>query len=335
MKVTIRQVAKAAGVSLGTASRVLNGLPNVTPGIRKRVEKAIARLDYKPDPVAQAMRKGASRTVGVLVRDITVPALAAFVRAAQDTLHEAGYALVVAWAEERKDRELDFLASVASRRVDGLILNTSSERDPELVQARKALGIPMILLDREVPRSLDAMLIAHDQGVRHALEYLYRLGHRRIAIVTGSTAVYPGRSRLRGYEEFFAAHGQQIDRSLVRTQGFGGDSAFVETSALLSLPKPPTAIVLGGISMLAGALRAVRARGLRIPEDLSLVGSGDSELAALATPPVSVIRWNYAELGRTGAKLLLDRLRGETHAPRRIVVPTEFVMRESCAPPRV
>lgn len=330
-RVTIREVARKAGVSIGTASRVINGIPNVDPGIRTKVNAAISRLGYKPDVLAQGMRKGASRTVGVLVRDITSPVLAGFVRAAQDALHEAGYSLVVACSEERKDRELDFLGSVASRRVDGLIMTTSSERDEELVAARHALTVPIVLFDREVPESLDAMLIAHDQGVRQALEHLFSLGHRRIALVTGSTAVYPAQARLRGYEQFFKSQGLRVDRGLVRTNSFTAESAFLDTSSLLSLARPPTAIILGGISMLAGGLRAVRARGLRVPADVSLVGSGDSELAMLATPTVSVIRWNYAELGRTGAQLLLDRLRGPAPlAPRRIIVPTEYVMRESC-----
>jgi LacI family transcriptional regulator len=341
-RITIREVALKAGVSLGTASRVVNGMSNVAPDLRKRVQGAIARLGYKPDMVAQSMRSGATRAVGILVRDIANSALAGFVRAAQEALHEAGYALVLACSEEERERELDFLNLIARRRVDGLIMTTASERDTRLLEARRSLDLPIVLFDREIPESMDAILIAHDQGVRQAIEYLHAMGHRRIALVTGSDAVYPGRARIRGYREAHKALGLSFDRSLLRTEGFSEDAAFMETSTLLSLPHPPTAIIAGGISMLPGALRAVRARGLRVPEDVSLIGSGDSDLAALATPSISVIRWSYSELGRTGARLLLDRLErigrtgrphaGEPLAPRRIVVPTEFVTRESCGP---
>lgn len=331
-RVTIRDVARQADVSIGTASRVINRFDNVAGEIRQRVESAIATLAYKPDFVAQAMRNGESRTVGILVRDITSPALAGFVRGAQEVLNEAGYTVILACSDENKDRELGFLESVASRRVDGLIMTTSSEDDKDLLAARQCITAPTVLFDREIPESFDALLIAHDHGVRQALEHLFQLGHRRIALLTGSTAVYPARARLRGYEQFFASRGLPMEDSMVNTNNFSEEGSFVETSILLGLARPPTAIVLGGISMLAGAMRAISARGLRIPQDLSLVGSGDSDLAMLATPSISVVRWNYLEIGRTGARLLLSRLRGPPPAePRRIIVPTEYVIRGSCA----
>ena len=332
-RVTIRDVALKAGVSIGTASRVINRVNNVTPAIRERVDCAITLLGYKPDYLAQMMRSGESRTVGIMVRDITSTSLAGFVRGAQEILNEAGYTVILACSDENKDRELGFLASVASRRVDGLMMTTSSELDQDLLSARQMITAPTVLFDREVPESFDAMLIAHDHGVSQALEHLFQLGHRRVALLTGGVDVYPARARLRGYKQFYASHGLAVDDSLVVSNNFSEEGSFVETSILLGLANPPTAIVLGGISMLAGALRAIRARGLRIPEDLSLIGSGDSDLAMLATPSISVVRWNYLEIGRTGARLLLSRMRGPPPAePRRIIVPTEYVIRGSCGP---
>jgi LacI family transcriptional regulator len=334
-KVTIREVAKRAKVSVGTASRVINNVSNVSPRIQARVKDAIEKLNYKPDPVAQSMRSGESRTIGVLVRDINSTALATFVNGAQDVLNEGGYTLLLACSDERKERELRFLDTAVSRRVDGLIMTTVSETDKDLVAVRRQITLPVVLFDREIPRSLDSLLIGHGQGTIQALEHLYSLGHRSIALLTGDVSVYPARARVYAYQQFAAARGLKLDPQLLRTRSFSEANAFLETSALLGRARPPTALVLGGISMLPGALRAVRSHGLRIPEDISIVGSGESDLAMLASPAISVVRWDYAEVGRTCARLLLDRLKGTApDTPRRILVPAEYVIRESCASPR-
>jgi LacI family transcriptional regulator len=332
---TIKEVAALAGVSLGTASRVINKYSNVSPDIQVKVNAAIAKLGYTPDMIAQIMRNGESRTVGILVRNITSPVLAGFVRGAQDVLTDEGYTVLLSCSEERREREVGFLMSAASRRIDGLIMITHSETDPELLALRQAVNIPTVLFDREIPESFDALLMAHEQGIKQSLEHLFSLGHRRIALLTGNDTVYPARARLRGYRSFFEERGLEVDEALISANTFTSEGTFVEASCVLGLAQAPTAIILGGISMLAGALRAVNARGLRIPEDISIIGSGDSDLAMLATPPISVIRWNNEEVGRTSALLLLDRLKGATvKAPRRIIVPTEYVIRGSCGPCR-
>ncbi len=333
-RVTIRDVAERAGVSVGTASRIINNVPNVKPAIRERVEAAIKALGYRPDMLAQSMRRGQSYMVGVLVRDMTSPVLAGFVRDSQDVLNQAGYTMMLACSYGRKDRELAFLDSIERRRVDGLIMITCSE-DEETQQRLGRLGLPTVLFDRELPLSFDAIQIAHDFGIHDAMKSLHALGHQRIALITGPTCVYPSRARVEGYRRYAQAHGLECDASLLRTESFTEDSTFIEISSLLSSPRPPTALILGGISMLASALRAIHAKGLRIPEDISLVGSGDSDLAMLTSPPVSVVRWDYEQMGRTGAQLLLDRLKvPPPHAPRRIRLTAEYLQRGSCAPPR-
>jgi LacI family transcriptional regulator len=324
-------VAALAEVSLGTASRVINKHNTVSPEIRKRVNAAIVELGYQPDVVARSMRSGESRTVGILVRNITSPVLAGFVRGAQDALAEEGYTVLLACCEERREREVSFLMSAASRHIDGLIMITTSESDRELLALRRDVNIPTVLFDREIPTTFDALLIAHDQGIKQALEHLLGMGHRRIALLTGSDTVYPARARLEGYRSFFKSRDLPVDEHLIVARSFTSESAFVETSTALGMANPPTALILGGISMLAGAMRAIEARGLRIPDDISIVGSGDSDLAMLARPSISVIRWNNEEVGRTGALLLLNRMKGVAAAePRRIIVPTEYVIRASC-----
>jgi LacI family transcriptional regulator len=332
-RTTIRDVSRVAGVALGTVSRVINGHPGVEPATRKRVEAAIAQLDYAPHQLAQSMRRGSTRTVGIMVRDITVPAFASFVRAAQETLQQAGYMLLITCSENQRDRELEILHLLHRRRVDGLIMNTAIDDDPELIATRSAMGLPIVMLDRKGIPPADSVRLAHCEGMRLAVDYLFTLGHRRIGLITGNADVYAGSERIRGYTEAHQAHGIPIEAPLLQAGDFSGESAFRGAMTLLTQTSPPTALIAGGIALLEGTLRAIRARKLRIPEDISLIGNADTELAQLSLPPVTVVRWDYAQLGAASARLLLDRFASLAHLPpREIIQPSELVVRESCRP---
>ena len=335
-RVTIQEVAKRAGVSLGTVSRVLNGQKTVGPEIRARVERAICDLGYRPNALAQNMRRGHSRAVGIMLREFTLPVLAGFIKAVQQVLRSAGYSLILAGSDDQREREIELLDALSSRRIDGLILTTSSEADEELLERQEALQIPVVLLDRTVPANCDALLIDHRTVVCRAVEYLLSLGHRRIALLTGSESVRPAAERVLGYRDAFAQAGVELDPDLIRTRSFTTEFGYRETLVLLSRRPPPTAFIAGGIAMLPGVLRAVRERGLRVPDDVSVIGSCDSDLAELGTPPISVLRWDYVRLGRVAAELLLERLEGDRNGPpRRITVEAELIIRGSCAPPFV
>jgi LacI family transcriptional regulator len=167
-------------------------------------------------------------------------------------------------------------------------------------------------------------------------DHLLSLGHRRIALITGRDDIFPARERISGYRAAHAARGVAVDSLLLRPGSFQADHGFSTMAELLAAPQPPTAVIAGGIDMLSGVIKAIRAKGLRIPQDISVLGSGDSSLAELHSPPVSVDRWDQAEVGRVAANLLLDRIAGRsTASPRHVLLPSEFVLREStAAPPR-
>lgn len=334
-RITIKHVASKAGVSLGTVSRVLNGNKSVGDELRIRVERAIRELEYHPDVLAQSMRRGATRVVGVVIRSLMVPVLAGFVKAAQDVLHEAGYAVMLAGSEGRPERELEILSVLSRRRMDGVIMTTASEADPTLLRARQALQMPVVLLDRHNPADFDAVLVAHREGVRRAVEHLLDLGHRRIALITGEETTRPAVERVRGYHDAYRARGFTPDPRFIRTQSFSADFGFVETSSLMGQNLAPTAIIAGGIAMLPGVLRAARAHSLRVPDDLSIIGSCDSDLAQMMTPPITVVQWDYEKVGKVAAELLVGRIERERDAaPRHVRFPAELVIRGSCAAPR-
>lgn len=331
---TIRDVAKAANVSLGTVSRVLNQHETVSADIRLRVERAIRSLGYTPNAVAQSMRSQHTRTVGCIIRDINLPALAAFVRAAHDVLFESGYVLLLTNSEGQRHRELELVSLLSSRRADALIIAHHSERDEQLHLILKAASIPVVLVDREFPTWADAVMVDHRGGVRRATEQLLQLGHRRISLITGSTNLYPARERIAGFEAAHATFGVKVVPDLVRTESFLSDYAFQQTSILIGMKSPPTAIVAGGIDVLPGILRAVRTRGLAVPKDISIVAASDSDLAQLSEPPITVESWDYAEVGRIAAQLVLERIhRAGAPDPKRVLVPAELIQRGSCAPP--
>jgi LacI family transcriptional regulator len=329
---TVKDVARIAKVSVGTVSRVINNNKTVGPDIRQRVQETMAHLKFMPDTTAQGMRGKSKRTVGIIIRDITVPALASFVRAAQNVFLEAGYTLVIGCSDDIVKRELELLESL-QRRIDGLIMSTATETDPQLLSMHGSLDIPVVLLDRETTAPLDSVVIAQRDGTYHAVRHLLVLGHKRIALVTGPTSVLSARERIRGYQEAHQESGVPIDSDLIRAHSFTASYAYEAVSGMLGGKKRPTAVVAGGISMLTGILRAVSTEQLRIPEDISVIGCGDSDLAELTTPPMTVIRWKYDAIGEAAAHMVIDRIQDRTLTPRKLKFPTELILRSSCGPP--
>lgn len=332
--ITIRDVAKAAGVSIGTASRVINKKQTVRPEIRARVQQAIETLGYRPNAVAQSMRRRSTHMVGCIIREINIPSLAAFVRAAHDVLDQAGFSLLITNSEGRQDRERELLNRLNSQQTDGIMLGPYTPIDEVFDSFLRSLDSPIVLVDRDEPRWADAVMADHAGGVLAATTRLLELGHRRIVLLTGDPMIYPARERVRGYRKAFAAFGLAVDDNYIRATSFVAKEGFRHTSSLLAAPQPPTAVIAGGIDMLPGVLRAIAVRGLRIPQDISVVAAGDSELAELYAPAISVERWEQAEIGRTAAHLLLNRMEGAPDAPpQHVLLPTEFVQRASVGPP--
>jgi len=334
-KPTIRDVAKAAAVSLGTVSRVLNGHESVSPEIHARVVDAIRRLGYRPNAIAQSMRTNATRTIGCVVRNLTFPMMAAFVKEAEALLNEAGYAMMISSSNDSLAHERMVLELFEQRRMDGLLLTVCDEKDPVLLRVLQRINVPIVLFDRKMELDTDSVFIDHRGGVAQATTYLLDLGHRRIGLLAGNLAVHPARESLAGFEDAVAAAGATPDPALVVCDDFSVESAYRNVSGMLALDRPPTALIAGGTLMLPGVLKAIGQAGLRIPDDISLINGCESDLAEFATPAISVIRKDFGSVGTVGAKLLLDRLEGgRPKKPRRILLPTELILRGSCGHPR-
>lgn len=337
VKVKLRDVAEAAGVAVGTVSRVLNRNPTVAEPIRRKVQDAIAALGYELDPVAQSMRGGRTRLVACAIRDFDIPRFGIFIKEAEQVLRAHGYTLLLSSTTNRPEVEIELLRAFEGRKVDGVMMTISDEGDPEVIAALAAARMPVLLIDRDRIESTDRVVVDHRTGAELAAEHLLRLGHRRIAMLVGDTKAYPSRSRVQGFRDAFLAQGAAPVPRLLRDRVLTPEDAFRETMALMGLTEPPSAIFVAAMDMLGGCIRALRTLRREVGKDVSLVAGVDSELAELYAPPVTAIAWDLAEMGRHAAAMLLQRMAGEvTDAARCLTLPTRLIIRQSCiaaAPP--
>jgi LacI family transcriptional regulator len=328
-------VARAADLAIGTVSRALNGHDNVSPEAREKVRKAVEALGYQPDILARSLRTRRTRTVGYIVRDITNPLFSTVAYAAEATLERRGYSLVVGNTFDRPEREREIVGAFLSRNVDALILSPNEDEGADIIAKASDLGIPVVALDRESPQPADCVMTEHVDGVKSAVSYLLELGHRRIAIITGSAAVFAGRARLEGFRRAFQERGVPVPEDLCFLGTFTREYGQQVAERLLNRPDRPTAIVCGGTPLLLGLLPVVHALNLSIPEDFSVICCDDIDITRLYRPPITVVRRDMSAIGRAVAELLIERLDGGRSGPgvtRRF--PTEVVLRGSCSAPK-
>jgi LacI family transcriptional regulator len=331
-RASMRQVAERAGVAMSSVSRVLAGHPDVSPAMTEKVVRAVEELDYRPDILAQSLRRRETLSVGFVVGDISNPLVAEIVTGAESALHANGYSMLLTNSQGDPQLEAAHIALLSRRRVDGLVISVLDESHPQALGKLRELDIPVVVLDRNVPAELPVsrVLSDHRSGMKAAGLHLLGLGHRRLALIAGA-AVRPALERRAGLEQAFAELG--LPPTYVADEGvFSVEHGAAAMRRLLALDEPPTAVIAGGNQLMLGALRVVSERGIRLGHDLSFVGCDDVAVTDLYQPPVAVVRRDNVAMGRTAAELLLARLRDDA-PPSDVVLPTEFVARPSCGPP--
>lgn len=329
MPLTIREVARRAGVSVSTVSRVLNEYPYVSEETRRRVLETMEELEYRPDVAARSMRTGTSRAVGLVFSDISNPLFSAMAKGADSVLHARGLPLVLANSQNDPEREAELMSALRQRRVDGLIVAVADEQAPSLAERLSGFRAS-VLVDREVEGSrADSVCSDHASGMAEALEHLARLGHRRVALIAGSQGQLGSRARVVAFRKHAARLGLARSRGLVRTGELSRETGYLAARELLALDPRPTALIAGNNQLTVGVVNALHDLGLRVPDALSLVACDDIDLTRLHEPPIDVITRDPLELGRTAAELLLQRLQDPEAPPRRLLLPTSFVRRGS------
>jgi LacI family transcriptional regulator len=329
----MREVADRAQVAMSSVSRVLSEHPDVSSAMRERVLAAVEELGYRPDLLAQGLRRGATHSVGFLVGDISNPLLAEMVKGAEQRLREEGYSLLLSNSERNVEREAESVHLFSQRRVDGLILSLATETEPATLMAIAELEAPFVLLDREIPGDHGASLVLtdHRAGMRAAVGHLLDLGHREIALIVG-VEMRPTRERVGGARDAYAE--RDIEDTLSVVVGtFASEHGERASEQLLARPTPPTAIVATGNQILIGLLRTFQRHDLRFPDDISLLTCDETEITAVLQPPIGAVSRDNLEAGRVAAGLLLRRMAGADQ-PETVLLETRFCARSSCAPPR-
>ena len=330
-RVTLRDVAREAGVSIKTVSRVVNGEPAVNEATAVRVEKVVERLGYRPNELARSLKGRRSHTIGLVIADVSNPFMAICAQAIEKVAREHGNALILCDSHADIRAEDAYVGLLTQRQVDGLLIVPARGRDAHL-KAEQEAGLPVVAFDRPAEGvRADTVLVQNRAGTREATEHLIWHGHERIAFVGDVRHFYTARKRLEGYKEALKAAHLNPLHSLDAHSIEQGEEA---TKGFLDAPDPPTALFAANILTALGALRAIEDLGLRIPEDVAVIGFDDFELAHVLRPRFTLVRQPAAELGRRAAEMLFDRLDGRGRpSPRRLVLPTELVVRESCGCP--
>jgi LacI family transcriptional regulator len=325
----MREVAEHAGVAMSSVSRVLSDHPDVSPAMRERVSRAVEELAYKPDFLAQSLRRRETRTIGFVLSDISNQLFAEIIEGAETTLRNAGYAMLLTNSEGDPELDAEHVRLFEQRRADGLMLSSAREDHEPTLEALRTVAGPIVLVDRDIPLAVSRVLSDHAIGMQTAVNHLLDLGHRRIGLVLGQP-IRPSRERRRAFEEAHAVRG--LESGPLLDGHFSIEFGMHATRDLLDAPEPPTAIIVGGNQMMIGALHVIAGRGLEAGRDISFVGCDDIPITALHRPPIAVVRRDNAAIGRAAAELLLAQLR-ENGPPTDVVLPTEFVARPSCMPP--
>jgi LacI family transcriptional regulator len=332
-RVTIRSVAKAAGVSMATVSNVLSGRhEQMAVATRERVLAAIAALDYQPNHVARSLVTRRTATIGLIVSDVTNSLYPPVTVGAETACQEAGYGLLLANADdeaaERRNVEL-----MRAKQVDALVVFAISFLDAghDHLDAAQAAGVPVVAINRALPvdSPLSAVWFDHRGGGRQATEHLVALGHRRIAHLAGPTNRLTGIQRRQGYEDALAAAGIAPRPELIAT----GDYSFASGEALIGelWRARPTAVFVAGDAMALGAMRALTRRGVRVPDDLSLVAFGNPDFVRYATPAPTTVDLPVVTAGKVAVELALRRVQRPREKEVRLL-ETALLIRETTAP---
>ncbi|MFN3324647.1 MAG: LacI family DNA-binding transcriptional regulator [Bryobacteraceae bacterium] len=334
---TIKEVARRARVSVGTVSNVLTGACPVRPHLRERVEEAMRELNYQINHVARSLKTRQTRTIAMIISDISNPFFPSMMRGAEDAAMKYNYVLLTFNTDDRVERENHVLSVLRLRRVDGLLLVPALERsDAAEIQALIEAGTRVVCVDRVPPGlDVDAVTATNARGAREGVRHLIGLGHSRIAMLAGTAKLKCNitQERVRGYKEALREAGIPFDPNLVRAGDFRRESGYRLGLELLSLKPRPTAFYSCNCLMTLGFVRALRETGLQCPGDAAVVTFDDMEVADVFRPQLTSIAQPSYELGYQAAELLIHRLDGlrNDESPIRIQLKTELKVRESTA----
>ncbi len=330
---TIHDVAQDAGVSPTTVSRYLNNRIELPPSTAGRIDAAIARLDYRPNLLAKRLSTGKSEAVGLVTPEIREPFFAELASAFEDEADRHGYTVFMSSTRSDREREIASLERLHDRHVDGLLMMTNTPDDGTLA-ALIGRRRNVVIVDEDIPGvNVPRIFVENTEGAYRATRHLIEHGHTRIAYLAGPQGLFTVGERHRGFVQAMSEAAIPVRPEYVAIGSFAPELARAATLKFLALPVPPTAIFASSDYLAIGAVMGLHEAGIRVPEEVSLIGFDDMAFGALLSPPLTAIRQPVETLGRLGFQTLFALLNGEP-PPMLTRLPVELIVRRSVGAPR-
>ena len=329
---TIKEVAKEAGVSVGTVSNAINNLPSVSVENRRKVNDAIKKLKYRPNNAARTLKTNISKSIGLIIPDITNPFYPEVARGIEDAAKKYGYTVFLCNEDRNAHKEREYLRVLMEKNVDGIVIVKPYISIEEIREVQERCNIVVVDMGDEVIPECDQVNIDDYGGSMQAMKFLYENGHKRIAFISGLLECKGGMQRQKAYIDFLRSKDIKVDELLIKRGSYDWHSGYRCTLELLRQIDPPTAIFAANDVMAIGALKAVRDRKLAVPADISIVGSDDIDMASFCSPQLTTIIRPKYEIGAASIELLMKRLGANSTADdekRVITLKTELIVRES------
>jgi LacI family transcriptional regulator len=331
----MHEIARIAGVSLGTVSHVLNGTANVREPRRTRVLQAVQALGYQPSQLARGLRRDTTNTIGMIIPDVTNPFFPAVVRGAEDVAFSRGYRLILCNTDNDHSKELIHLNELRTYLPAGLIVIPSNFSDlTAQAESYRQAGTGVVCIDR-LPKhwSGDSVTANNKAGAYEATRHLIKMGHTQLAMITGPLHLTNAKERLEGFQRATKEAKLVVPPEYIQEAAFDKQGGYQKTPVLLRLIPRPTAIFAGNDMIALGILLAIREAGLRCPDDVSVIGFDDLEFGEVTNPSLSSVSQSGYQLGSTAASLLLDRKDGLITSTKHVVLETVLKLRDSVSAP--
>ena len=326
---TIKDVARYTGLSIATISKYING-GNVLEKNRVLIEEAIKALDFKVNEIARGLKTNKSMTIGVLIPSLENVFITSIISNIESILIQNGYSTIICDYRENEKLEREKTEFLLSKMVDGIITMPYSNNGEHIKRALEK-NIPVVLIDRPIKDvNCDVVLVDNLNASYDAIEQLITRGHKRIGIICGPEEIFTSQERLKGYLRVYEDYSMEVDPRLIKHGNYQIDSGYKLTNELLDMEPRPTAIYVTNYEMTLGAIMAINERGVSIPDELSIIGFDNIQMAKIVKPPLSIVVQPMQQIGETAANILLKRLKGDmSNYPSMFRLKTEVLIRDS------
>ena len=328
-RISQREIANLLGVNVSTVSRALRGLEGVSKELRQKILSLAKEQGYRPNPFAVSLRYDTTRTIGIVVPDVSFNHYAHIVKRIEAEARKVGYMCIITDSDDKYENEKNCIDLLVNMHVEGIIVCLAQETtDFSHIQHLRKIHMPVVLFDRDAAIDISSVIINDAETAREVTNRLIDSGAKRIAFLGGPNRMKQTSERKHGYLEALRERGIPIQKELVKCNFISFNSGLSDTNDLLDLPEPPDAIIASHGMLATSAMKAIESRGLRIPEDISIVGYMSDWISDVLTPRVSFVKQNQKEIGIKAFKLLRDQMDGDT-CVQHVIVKARLELRDS------